>query len=138
MKTQQEIFDAVLDHLATQKKRSASRSWECQYRTVDGLKCAVGALIPDNLYDDGMDNSEKYSGNVENIAQGIKDGVYSSELNWVVTHEDLLHELQRVHDNIVNWGNTNDMRRSILFVSNIYKLNTDRVEPTIQAIFEDE
>ena len=47
-------FDAVIEtmatHLASQKKRAMSpESSKCMYR-IDGLQCAVGCLIPDELY----------------------------------------------------------------------------------------
>ena len=49
--TNQEIFDRVVEHLAQQKKRSMYDKDTCAYRSEDGLKCAIGALIPDEYYD---------------------------------------------------------------------------------------
>jgi hypothetical protein len=59
----QEIFDTAVRHLFTQGKRGGkqanyyygSEGFKCQYRGEDGTKCAVGALIPDELYDPLMD-----------------------------------------------------------------------------------
>ena len=55
MMTTQEAFDTVVRHLHTQGKRSIvknrrSSGDECRYRTDDGLKCAIGCLIPDEVY----------------------------------------------------------------------------------------
>lgn len=47
--TQQEAFQIVKKHLLCQKQRSI-RGFKCLYRGPGGLKCAVGALIPDDEY----------------------------------------------------------------------------------------
>jgi hypothetical protein len=46
--TKQEVFDRVVTHLLTQKKRSASYYGSCLYKGPDGLRCAVGCLFPDS------------------------------------------------------------------------------------------
>lgn len=46
----QEVFDTALNHMRQQGKRAGGK-YGCSYRTPDGLKCAVGALIPDENYD---------------------------------------------------------------------------------------
>ena len=48
--TIQEIFDTVAVHLLKQGVRSVDLNNVCLYRGPNGLKCAVGALIPDELY----------------------------------------------------------------------------------------
>lgn len=55
MKTRQEAFDKVVEHLLKQGKRSAvvtesSMIESCMYRGPNGLKCAIGALIFDEYY----------------------------------------------------------------------------------------
>jgi hypothetical protein len=48
----QEIFDKVVAHARKQNcKAINSETAECRYRTDDGRKCFIGALIPDELYD---------------------------------------------------------------------------------------
>lgn len=50
--TKQETFDIVKAHLLTQMLQAKEGPKNaCRYRTADGLKCAVGCLIPDNEYD---------------------------------------------------------------------------------------
>ena len=53
-KSLQTIFDKVALHLIKQKakaiKAGGSEDPLCAYRGDDGLKCAVGALIPDDKY----------------------------------------------------------------------------------------
>ena len=48
--TAQEIFDTVLTHLREQGKAAKGRDGDCQYRGTRGTACAVGCLIPDELY----------------------------------------------------------------------------------------
>ena len=48
--TDQELFDRVATHLLTQNRKSQSLNGACQYRHYTGLKCAIGVLIPDELY----------------------------------------------------------------------------------------
>lgn len=52
----QELFDRVKTHLLKQMKKSDGERFDtaeigCLYRTEDGLKCAIGCLIPDDKYD---------------------------------------------------------------------------------------
>lgn len=49
--TEQEIFDTVLAHLREQGKAATDLGGACRYRGADGTACAVGCLIPDELYD---------------------------------------------------------------------------------------
>lgn len=54
--TKQEIFDTVLAHLRKQGKASLSAEGDCMYRGPGGTSCAVGCLIPDELYDSLIEN----------------------------------------------------------------------------------
>lgn len=45
----QEIFNKVAEHLLTQNAK-AMLGEECVYRSEDGCRCAIGCLIPDELY----------------------------------------------------------------------------------------
>ena len=45
-----EIFYKVQKHLLKQNKKALDRVGSCQYRTDSGLSCAVGCLIPDQIY----------------------------------------------------------------------------------------
>ena len=53
----QQVFDDVLAHLRAQKTSAANDSGWCVYRNAQGLKCAVGALIPDSFYDPAFEGS---------------------------------------------------------------------------------
>lgn len=140
--TPQDIFDRVCDHLAEQKGRAIAGDGFCQYRAPNGLKCAVGALIPDHLYDPRMDapydvgdEPWDYGGGVMSIANGIRDGVYSPELRWIIEQEMLLSDLQSVHDVSDNWESSGAMRGALANVARMHDLNADKIEPTVNAIF---
>ena len=55
--TNQEAFDAVLVHIRAQEYKPARGPYAtCCYRAPDGKKCAVGCLIPDELYTPDFEN----------------------------------------------------------------------------------
>lgn len=87
--TNQQTFDAVARHLLTQKA-PALRTTEggeviCAYRGDDGKKCAVGCLIPDDMYD-------------AELMEGV--GVhYIEDVLAPLGHSlELLATLQHIHD----------------------------------------
>lgn len=55
MPTKQETYDTIVAHLRKQGRKATDDHGMCCYRADDGLKCAVGCLIPDDLYDEGME-----------------------------------------------------------------------------------
>jgi len=54
--TLQEIFDKVVQHARTQGYRATNSRGMCQYR-YGGRKCFIGALIPDEDYEEAMEVS---------------------------------------------------------------------------------
>ena len=54
----QDIFDFVATHLITQSVVSEDASGQCVYRSPDGLKCAIGCLIPDDAYRGNLEGHE--------------------------------------------------------------------------------
>jgi hypothetical protein len=84
--TAQEIFNLCATHLLTQNEHSYSRHNACMYRNPNGLKCALGVLISD----------EEYCGDME--SKGITTLLREFGISHSI-HHDLLHDLQRVHDN---------------------------------------
>jgi hypothetical protein len=90
--TSQEIFDTVIDHLLSQGKQS--KSHVCLYRSDDGSKCAVGALIPDSEYDPTMEFSvvdDRYTPHPASAIQAWAQWKHPNDLK-------LLNRLQRLHD----------------------------------------
>ena len=85
----QEVFDLVANHLFTQGRPARQDDGRCRYRTKSGLRCAIGALIPDELY------KEEFEG--AGAAQLI-DNLYALEIADWREHKELLDHLQSVHD----------------------------------------
>lgn len=50
-----EVYDKVALHLLAQGKKAMDDEGACIYRAPDGCKCAIGALIPDEVYTDSME-----------------------------------------------------------------------------------
>ena len=84
-KQQQAIFNKVFKHLFKQGKRAASLGNTCFYR-YNGLKCAIGCLIPDRLYTKTIEGRSIFNLDINNL--GIK---YTGDISF-------LHDLQREHD----------------------------------------
>lgn len=89
--TKQETFDTVIAHLRKQGKQSREGS-RCKYRGPNGLKCAVGCLIPDEQYSEWMEDFSLLD---------RRDG-HKTEVGFVVEklgHDvDLCQRLQWIHD----------------------------------------
>lgn len=88
MKTPQETFDTVARALAAQGRPSVSaETCLCRYRGDNGTKCAVGHLIPDELY------RPELEGNVAST-------LCIREITEALGHNRVLvRELQHAHDN---------------------------------------
>ena len=92
-----EIFYKVEKHLLKQNKQALNRVGSCQYRTDSGLSCAVGCLIPDQMY--------RSHANIEDL--GGVSGLPSDVLTPIIGVQyakarrklDLLGGLQHIHDN---------------------------------------
>lgn len=71
-KTHQETFDTVAVHLLTQNKQSLDpKTGTCLYRGPNGLKCAVGALIPDDKYHRSLEGHSAGAGKVAEILESL-------------------------------------------------------------------
>lgn len=86
----QEVFDIVVNHLFTQGRPAYDDVQGCMYRTHDGLRCAVGVLIPDDLYDKALE---------KNPSDYIIQYFFDADLADWREHKNLLMRLQNIHDN---------------------------------------
>lgn len=116
----QEIFNTVARHLFKQGERAVKRGdVVCKYR-AGNLKCAVGALIPDELYDPDMDKEFGEDGTgVRSLVNRFGNVLPS----WFDEHWRLLESLQLVHDRLDNWNTTDDMRQDLKEVAMSYGLD---------------
>lgn len=110
-KTAQEIYDTVAEHMLKQNQRSTLLSIAgydaCAYRGMDGLKCAAGCLIPEEIY--------------QVIFEGYSWPEMISDFDFPKDHWELITKLQNIHDHIdpKNW------RKGLTIIANSYSLNTD-------------
>jgi hypothetical protein len=106
----QEIFDTVAKHLFKQGKRAWRDTKGCEYRSEDGSMCAVGCLIPDDLYHPSM---EGYP--VQDIAESVE--FLGSE------NLELLAELQLTHDMVFHWKSELTMKAELASVAKKHEIN---------------
>lgn len=115
--TPQEIFDTVATHLFAQGERAIAMEPDtdiCAYRTSDGKKCAVGCLIPDELYDPGMEGHS---------ALGLVNAGFLLP-SFFDKNLPLLDDLQFVHDEISCWDTEEFLRAELAKVADTYNLST--------------
>jgi hypothetical protein len=117
----QEVFDIVVNHLFTQGRPAYDGVQGCMYRAPDGLRCAVGVLIPDDLYDPEFET---------NSSDKVIHDLFKSGLADWREHEKLLIALQDAHDNslrtLVGYFNTAALRTQLLKVAAEFSLEYRR------------
>lgn len=97
--TDQQMFDMALEGVRGQDYEQSviiNKHGEriCTYRGANGLKCAVGHMIPDELYDPKMDCSAE-------TASGISVEILVlrfPKVGDLLPNSNLLGRLQEVHD----------------------------------------
>jgi hypothetical protein len=89
----QQVFDYVLEKLREQGCQSKYAD-RCLYRGPNGLKCAAGHLIPDDEYDEKMED-----GLLNGPDSVFNNSLVNSYFLQKGVNIDLLARLQSVHDN---------------------------------------
>lgn len=108
--TQQETFEIVSRHLLTQNERSylAPPSDVCAYRSPDGLKCAVGVLIPDEDYDERLERTSALSDIMQPLLRRLGHDIA------------LCVSLQGIHDKVY----VGDWRKALIALGEEFELDT--------------
>lgn len=91
----QDVFDIVAWHLLRQHAQAtAPNDARCMYRAPDGRRCAVGWLIPDEIYTLDIE----FIG-VSSLAADLKTTVHGQRFAaFLDSHMWLLRDLQGMHD----------------------------------------
>lgn len=94
--TAQQIFDIVAVHLMQQGETARDKG-SCKYRCESShqhktLKCAVGALMPDSMYNPEIEGQS---------ADDLFDTLEGFESLIDRKHSSMLVELQSIHDYVV-------------------------------------
>lgn len=126
--TNSEAFVKMANHLLTQNRKSIGDLY-CCYRGPDGLKCAVGALIPDEEYSLDFESFD-----INGLLSQNKIPSSLSKLNI-----NLLIRVQRIHDHyqpekwlgclhdVISQGHSYDINpSSIYFDGKQFVLKTDK------------
>lgn len=94
-----EIFKTVKNHLLTQNAQARSTEGGYSYESIEGLRCAIGCLIPDGH------PALKYGKRVGHLIHSYPD---LAELWGVESQDDIrfLTRLQEIHDKFspFQWG----------------------------------
>jgi hypothetical protein len=98
--TNEQAFKTMARHMLAQGKRSVAVGRDsfgvehesCRYRGPDGLKCAVGAIIPDEEYRESLEGLP---------ARQVQDLVPSLQ----GLDDSMISTVQRIHDNwpVCDW-----------------------------------
>jgi hypothetical protein len=93
----QEIFNKVSAHLLRQGEGSLLPDGGCAYRGEHGLKCAIGVLIPDELYTPEIEDKDVH---------GLPSGLLESLGFFGEDELTFLSGLQKIHDRFppILWG----------------------------------
>lgn len=111
--TRQSIFDTVAKHLLTQKCKSQIPNGSmCSYRGDKGRMCAVGALIPDEIY-----KPEFESNGVHRLIDKHSHNMPEDFAKFLSQNENLLEELQSIHD-LWQPDDNEELHYSIAYIKN--------------------
>lgn len=95
LKTDRDVFEFIKNHLLTQGERSLMEDeMTCAYLGAEGKKCAVGALIREDIYHSSIEEKP-----VNHSL--VRSAVTKSVPNWII-NTDMLGELQFIHDDSSN------------------------------------
>jgi len=111
----QEVFETIARHLFTQGVQAKANT-VCLYRGDNGTKCAVGCLIPDDMYNPDMEEMALYR-IVENAKQSDIFRLPGYFFDDSVYH--VLEAMQTVHDCDGNWESSGTLRAA-LFEASFY------------------
>ncbi|MBN3756034.1 hypothetical protein G3N95_24040 [Paraburkholderia sp. Tr-20389] len=91
----QDVFDIVATAMLRQNARATADGVKCMYRAPDGKRCAIGWLVPDEVYEKSLE----FFG-VRDIAVRLatESGDAGRFARFLYIHMPLLRDLQGMHD----------------------------------------
>lgn len=121
--SKQEIFTRVAVHLLRQGRPSLMGDGACAYRGDDGLKCAVGVLIPDELCTPGFMEFNNGSGV---MSFDVQDALEKANVVDKYDFNSLLflRTLQGIHDSTPPEA----WQRVLVLVANDHGLSMPRLD----------
>ena len=95
-----EVFNKVEEHLLSQGERSVKFLDMCAYRGARGLRCAVGCLIKDEFYHEGIEGLAMWAGEKINERHFmLEEALVNSGIDLDYAMPRMLKDLQDLHDN---------------------------------------
>jgi hypothetical protein len=92
-KSKQQLLNYIFKSLYDQGKQSKNETGDCLYRGSNGIKCAIGCILPDKLYNIKMENLD-VDGLIENSIYG------TFNIPWYIKrNKKFLSYVQTIHDN---------------------------------------
>lgn len=110
-----EYFSRPGAKLARDKNPSPFLNFDCKYRTPDGRKCAVGCLIPDELYNSRIEEKD------------VDDLLQIDEMSKLFAHVDrfFLKRAQSAHDSNTT-VDAADFVRNLDQIAEAFRLKTPK------------
>lgn len=84
--TLQQVYDQISLHLLMQGKQAKNEKGNCVYHSVDGCKCSIGSLIPDDVYEPRVED-RYYSDIFISVGSVISDEMVSLLEMFRVLHD---------------------------------------------------
>lgn len=134
----QAFYDKTIRHLLTQGKQAISTGGNCWYRSPDGLSCAVGCHIPDELYSPVL---EKKS--ITTICDTYIADVPAEQreaIRALIPSLELAQALQVIHDSSYSWdenGLTDAAKRELGNVAGRFSLTPFDFTLALQILPQD-
>lgn len=89
------VFTKIVNHLRKQNTKSSNKRGDCLYRGPNGLKCAAGCLIPDELYTKSLEGNNVYDLRFQKIWDVLG---YSERTISMVSDMQYIHDMYDVGD----------------------------------------
>lgn len=124
----QEIFDFVISKLHEQGKQCVDELGNCRYRGPNGMKCAIGHLIPDDSYREYFESqSVTYLPIQKALSKNASHPVYCLDISDNDDNLGFLIDLQDFHDNDVNWDETGLRLWKVIKFADRWDLDTTKI-----------
>jgi len=146
----QKMFDTAAVGMLKQGKKSIDVN-ACRYRGSDGCKCAVGFLIPEGLYDPGIEGASVFT-SMKNPASHLYKEALDTALKLrevispLVGHDDLrqdrielLDGLQDIHDGAKNAAGPElrgEWYRDLKAMARDFGLSTKSIDKVMKELTE--
>lgn len=130
MKFNEEQYNKKLENYNNRYGPPPSKEdyYNCQYRSPEGLKCAIGCLIPDEIYSPAMENKGCYTllANFPGVSKFL--GISLDPRKEDIEDRQLLVRLQHTHDSQEYWKSTQSMRERLKYIAEQYNLDSSIVD----------